>query len=341
MRGARGGRTIRPILSAMLTMALCAAGAAAPAHAADMLGIATSSPGSVYHSAGTAIATVANHEAGLQMTVQAFASPNVYLAGVNTGQVAFGVSNSGDAQLASAGEQHFAGRQMPKLRAVAVLFPLRQAIYVRKDSPIRSIADLRGRRLPTGFAGQKTIVPLFDAVLATDGLTVADLDEVRVPNIVGGANAFMEGSADAFFFALGAAKVREADASVGGIRALPLTNTPESLAALQAIWPAGYLSEARPGPANTGVLEPVFMMTHDAIIMTGADTPDAAVYALVRALHENPDALAGAFAPFRNFAPDRMISDIPGVQWHPGALAYYREIGQDSALAPEGGDAAR
>lgn len=314
-------------VAAGLAAALVWLCAGAPAGAGDLQAVAGSSPGSVFHSAATAIATVANEEAGLPMTVQAFASPNVFLPAVESGQIAFGVSNAGDLQLAASGELHFSGRALPGLRAVAVLFPLRMAIYVREDSPYRTLADLRGRRMPTGFAGQKTIRPLFDAVLATADLGVEDMNEVRVPHIVGGANAFMEGGAEAFFFALGAAKVREADAAVGGIRALDLGDTPEALAAIKSHWPAGYLDRVEPGPANTGVVEPVYTITHDAILVTGADTPDEDVRAMVRALHDNAQALGAAFGPFRLFRPDAMTSDIPGVTWHPAALAYYEELG--------------
>src|SRR5690606_23225211 len=286
--------------------------AAGPAHGA-MLSIGASSPGAVLHSAGAAIAQVLN-DAGIPATVQAFASPNVYLPAVDSGQIAFGVSNAGDVQLASAGEQHFEGRRLPNLRAVAVLFPLRQAVYVRADSDIRTLADLRGRRLPTGFAGQKTIVPLFNAVLATADLTVADLNEVRVPNITAGAQAFIEGSADAFFFAAGGAKVREAEASVsGGLRALDIPNTPEHLATIQRHWPAGYLDPLPPGPASPGVQEPIFTITHDAMILTSASTPDEVVYAMVKAIHDHRAELTVAFGSFRLLEPEAMWRDMPDV----------------------------
>lgn len=311
----------------LLLGAACAVLAPGAAGAGGLSSIAVSSPGSVFHSAGSALASVANEEGGLPMTVQAFASPNVYLPAVDAGQIAFGISNVGDARLAHVGEMHFTGRALARLRAAAVMFPLRMAVYVPKDSPIRTVADLRGRRLPTGFAGQKTLVPLVESLLATAGLTSEDVEQVRVPNVVSGANAFMERKADAFFFALGAAKVREADAAVGGLRVLPVEDTPEALAAVHRHWPAGYLLAVAPGPANTGVLEPTFALTHDAIVAAGTLTPDEAVYALVRTMHDNRDALRAAFGSFSLFDPNRMMVDIPGVDWHPGALAYYRDAG--------------
>jgi hypothetical protein len=182
--------------------------------------------------------------------------------------------------------------------------------------------------MPTGFAGQKTIVPLFNAVLATEDLTVADLQEVRVPNVTSGANAFIEGAADAFFFAAGGAKVREAEASVsGGVRALNIENTPENLAAIQRHWPAGYLDALQPGPASPGVTEPIFTITHDAVILTSASTPDDVVYGMVKAIHDHRAELAAAFGSFNLLRPEAMWREMPDVTWHPGALAFYADSG--------------
>ena len=60
------------------------------------------------------------------------------------------------------------------------------------------------------------------AMLATAGLTEADVKPVLVPNVVRSADDFMAGNADMFFFAFGGPKVREVDATVGGIRALEI-----------------------------------------------------------------------------------------------------------------------
>ena len=64
-----------------------------------------------------------------------------------------------------------------------------------------------------------------------------------------GADDFTSGAADMFFFAFGAPKVREVDATVGGIRALEI---PESgMAAAQEDHAQGYLTPAVPEPASS------------------------------------------------------------------------------------------
>ena len=76
--------------------------------------------------------------------------------------------------------------------------------------------------MPLGYSAMLTIDRLARAILATGGLTEKDVSPVLVPNVVGGANDFASGTADMFFFAFGAPKVREVDATVGGIRALEI-----------------------------------------------------------------------------------------------------------------------
>ena len=215
---------------------IAAIGAAAlfggSAYAAGPLGIATSNPGSLYHNIGTAIAKAANSH-GLNVTIQPATSPNQYLPAVGGGQFEFGIANLQEYEYALQGQAWFKGHASPGLRVVALLYPLKEAIFVRKDSTIKSVGDLKGKRMTDGFTAQHTIIPQLEAIYATAGLTRNDITKVQVPSVVAGANAFMAGQSDGFIFAQGAGKVREADAAVGGIRALPVPNTPESVAAIK------------------------------------------------------------------------------------------------------------
>ena len=64
----------------------------------------------------------------------------------------------------------------------------------------------------------RALEPTVRAILATAGLTEKDIKPVLVPNVVRSADDFISGAADMFYFAFGAPKVREVDATVGGIR---------------------------------------------------------------------------------------------------------------------------
>ena len=294
---------------------------------AQQLGIATSNPGSLYHSIGTAIAKAAN-EHGLSVTIQPATSPNQYLPAVNAGQIEFGIGNLEEFNYALQGKAWFKGSVNPNLRVVALLYPLKEAIFVRKDSKIMSVADLKGKRMTDGFTAQNTILPQLDAIYATAGMTRNDMVKVQVSSVIAGADAFMAGQSDGFIFAHGAAKVREADASVGGIRALPIPNTPEAAAAIKKHWSTGYLVEMKPGPAAPGVLAPGYFIAYPQLIFTNKNVPEATVEKMAKIIYENQAAMAQVFAPMKGFVPKKdMVGNTAPGQYHPGAIKFYKEVG--------------
>ena len=85
-------------------------------------------------------------------------------------------------------------------------------------------------------------------------------------------------------FAFGAPKVREVDASVGGIRVLEMdTNRmPEA----RKIMPYGYATEVGPGPIFVGVEKPMKVYTFDNIIFTNAKASDDFVYKILDTLEK-------------------------------------------------------
>jgi TRAP transporter TAXI family solute receptor len=294
---------------------------------AQQVSIGTSNPGSIYHATGTVLAKFLNEKADVRATIQPFASPNVFIPSIDAGEMQLGLANIAELQWALTGQEHFDGRPQRNLRAVAIAFPLRSTIFVRKDSPIRTLADLKGKNAVDGFTSQKIILPLLDAMYATAGMTRSDLKPVQVPNVVAGADAFASGKTDMFFFALAAPKPREVDAAVGGIRMISLPNTSEALAAVRKHFPPGYLRLENPGPGNVGVIEPGYSLAYDALVFAGAKTPDDVAYKVAKTMYENGPAMAEAAPPYRLFDPKGMAKDTKPLEYHPGAIRFYKEVG--------------
>lgn len=304
-----------------LTLALVSAGAAD-----EVISVAASVKGTLFDQAATAVAKVATNNAALRSTLRNYTSANVFIPAVARGQVDFGVANQYEVTLALTGHSYFEGRQQKNLRAVTVLFPLQTAVYVRQDSPFQRIADLKGRRMPDGYVANKIIVPLLEAILASDGLTRDDIDSLNVPGIVSGVDAFMSGRTDAFLIAVRAPKVREAHAREG-VRALSINNTPESLAAIRKHFPVAYLSLEEPGPASPGVIGPTWMVTYDTLLIASTGTDEDTVYHMTRALYENREHLIKASPAFRRFSQAAMAKDLGVLTYHAGAIRFYREQG--------------
>jgi TRAP transporter TAXI family solute receptor len=293
---------------------------------AQTVGIATSNPGSIFHNIGTAVAKAAN-DAGINATIQPATSPNQYIPLVNANEVEFGVGNLEEFNNALTGEAWFSGSVNPNIRVVGLIMPIKEAIFVRADSDIKTVADLKGKPMVDGYTAQQTILPQLDAIYATAGLSRADMQPVQVPSVVAGADAFIAGDSVGFIFAHGAGKVREADAAVGGIRALGVPDTEEARAAIKQHWKSGYVVKMEPGPANPGVLEPGTFIAYPQLVFTNAEVGDDVVYAMAKVLYESKDSMKASFPPFGAFNPKEMVGDTAPAEYHPGAIRFYKEVG--------------
>src|SRR5262245_22801487 len=269
-----------------LAVLACASGPAA----AQTYGLATMQPGTLAHSTGSAIAKVLKEKGGLNTLVQTTAGESVLIPMVAKGEIDLGIANLAEVQAAAEGSPPL----QPDLRLIGTIHPLRTAFWVRKDSPMQSIADLNGKRVPLGYSAMRTVDMLVQAQLALGGVTANDVKPVLVPNAIRGADDFIAGTADALYFAFGGPKVREADATVGGIRVLAIPDSPENLAASRKLFPYGYLTQVAPIPLYVGVTRPMQVYTFDYMLFASAKTK--AVYKMIDTLVNNKAELA-AIAP--------------------------------------------
>jgi hypothetical protein len=293
---------------------------------AQALGFGSAPQGSIGYNMSSAIAKVMAEDAKLQSRVQPYSGSSAVLPLVSSGELDLAVCNVLEAQEAANGEGPYNGRKQPNLRVLAVIFPLLSSIFVRKDSPIKSIADLKGKRIPAGFSAQVTLDRIIDAVLANGGVQRKDVVPVLVPNVIRGADDFVEGKIDGGFFALGAAKVLEVHKSTGGIRFLPMSDDPKAVAAMQKHMSYAYITEVKPGPAFAGIDVPTKLMAYDYLVTVGAHVKDETVYRIAKAMYENKPKLIESLGAFRGFNPNNMGKKMPA-QFHPGAVKFYQEKG--------------
>jgi len=294
----------------------------AGAAAAQTLGVATMQPGTLNNTTATAIAKMIQQKMRMQARLQPQAGESVLLPLVNNGEADFGIANILEVVEAHEGTAR-AGKQS-NLRVVAAIHPLRVAFFARKDSGIKSVPDLKGKRVPLGFSAMRTIDSLAQAGLAAGGLTVDDVQPVLVPNVIRSADDFMSGAADVFFFAMGAGKVSEADASVSGVRVVSTPNTPEALAAAQKIFKYLYFSELAPRPGLTGVLEQVNILTYDNLLVTSTNVKEEVVYKLLDTLATSKADLV-ATAPWLGEVSVEQYHKLYPVPYHPAAVRYFAE----------------
>jgi TRAP transporter TAXI family solute receptor len=285
-------------------------------------GIATMQPGTLNHTTGSAIAKVLKEKGGMNVLVQPTAGETTLIPMVGRAEAELGIANI--AEVVNVTKGGSAAGQQPDLRLIGSIHPLRTAFFVRKDGDLKAIADLKGKRVPVGYSAMRTIDTITNAVLATAKLTPAEVKAVPVPNVVRGADDFQSGNADVFMFAFGAAKVREGDASGGGVRVLEISEA--GMAESRKIFPYGYLSEVNPGPAFIGVTAPTKVFAYDNMLFTNAKVKDEIVYKIVETLENNKADLVAVQPALRDFSAAGLYKQYE-IPYHPGALKYFKEKG--------------
>ena len=296
------------------------------AAATQTVSISTTPAGSFTNSAGVAMAKVVSEKTKIHAVTTAQAQQGH--VPVNSGAAEFGMSNSFDATFYVTGTGEYEGQGEHKnIRLVASLIPYRVAMHVRADSEIKTLKDLKGKRLSSGFNAQKTIKRIISAHLANAGMSYSDVSEVLTPNVSRSAQDFSAGKTDVLFFALGSAAVKQAAATVGGLRVLQIDASPEGIKRLQEVLPGSYVIEVKPSPAIEGLTGPTKVVAFDMVFFANPKVPDDVVYQVTKALHENKSALATAFRPFGLLNPGKMAKPVKGLTFHPGAKKYYQEIG--------------
>ena len=284
--------------------------------------------GSIFYSSSATLGKLMSEKLAMQVRVQPMGGSSTYIPLLNRGEVDFGLTNVDDAVKSFNGKGGFS-RPNPNLRLMAATFFLTFGILVPGDSPIQKVSELKGVTMPSGYRSQVTGAVLQDAALATGGLTMKDVRGIPTPSLFSGTDMLGAGKVEAASLAVGAAHVARANvdlSSRGGVRFLDMEDTPKTRAAIRKFLPARFVT-VQPGGNRAGVVKPTKLIGYSVFFTTHHKMPDEVVYNLVKMLRANKDALVKGTPVFAGFNPGRMTEEV-GVPWHPGAIKFYKEIGQ-------------
>jgi TRAP transporter TAXI family solute receptor len=313
---------IRFRLAALAAVAWLACG---PADA-QVMTLVTTPAGSFTNSLGSAIAKVIVEKTGMKATVSAQQSHGH--EAVNDGAAELSVVTISDLQQFVTGTIDWVGKGEKKnIRVIGAMIPIMTVGYVRLDSDIKTLADVKGKRVPWGFPVQKSVQRVVVSQLLGAGITEKDIQPVPARNIVQSADDFAAGKTDIFWFALGSGKVKQVDAKVGGLRAIPLETNAKALAAMEEYVPGSYVVRLKPSPGLEQIKSEIPVQAYDVVFFTNAKTPDDVIYKITKAVHDNKADMAAVFPALNRFHPEQMAKKYKVLQYHPGAIKYFTEKG--------------
>ncbi len=305
------------------TAALGFAGAAM----AQTVGFATLPPGAINNITVQVLSKVVQRNSGLKVRVIPFRGGKAIQFALNDKKAEFGISEVASMTAGLTGIDEFKKRPTKNLRLAFRLRPLVVGFFVRKDSPIKTVADMKGKRYPSKWSQFPNAIPLSLGIFATEGMTFKDIKGVPVTNIIRGANDFKAGKLDIGFFAVGAPKMAEVNSAVGGIRWLSIDKTPAKLKRMQGVRPDYYIATVKPNPINAGITGPTNLMGVDTVIMAGVHVSNDAVEKFLGAIHPNKAELVKGHPLFRGFNPKLMAKQYSVARYHPGAISFFKKKG--------------
>ena len=293
--------------------------------------IATPPQGSIYYSFAGIFAKILDDYSGMSARVQALAGSSAYIPAISEGKIELGINNANDLRLAAHGEKPFI--KSPNIRVATVMCPLLVGICVRNNSDIKTLKDLKGKKVAAKYPAQLAIALNVETMIASAGMTWADVKEVPVTNSPAGIQALIEGRVDAAAFAIMGAAVKEADATIpGGLRFLAVVDTPEGASSMARVWPGSYPFMVKAGaPGTVGIKQDQPMMAYDIVLSTGTKISDDVVYAVTKTLYEHADAIQKGHNMLERFSKDKMAKTNATVPYHDGAIKFYKEVGLWSA----------
>jgi TRAP transporter TAXI family solute receptor len=309
-----------------------AAGAAAalvpglPAFAqSKRITIGTNPAGSIYYSLGGGMAKVLTEKMGVQAIVQPLAGSSVALPLVNANELTSALSSTLDTGAAYRGDLEYQGKAMKNLRSLARIFSLPYTFTVRADSGIKTMADLKGKKVVMEFKALLGLKPMNEALVKAGGLQLSDITPISVGGLKQGLDAVADKTADASAVAAGIPMVQEMHASVpGGVRYLNVTgpNATDDFMAQQL--PGSSLMKLEPNARMPEVTEPVTIGTYDVFLVVGKDLSDADANKMTTILVDSWAELQKDYPALRGSKLADLSRSSNVVPYHPGAIAAYK-----------------
>jgi TRAP transporter TAXI family solute receptor len=294
-------------------------------HAQQFFRIGTGGTAGTYYPVGGMIANVVTQPGKIAATAQSSAGSVANVNAVMSGSAESGFSQADVATWAYTGTGVWEGRPAVKgLRLIANLYPESVHIVARKGSGIKSVADLKGKRVALDEPGSGTLLNA-RTILAAYGLKDADLrPEYIKPGPA--ADKMKDGALDAFFFTGGApaGAIAELAASGAGIELVAIDGAQAD--ALRRS--SGFFA---PDTIAAGTYKDVGAaktLSVGAQWVTSDKADANLVYEIVKKLYsaEGQQAMGAGHAKGKFITKENAILGA-GIPFHPGAERFYKEAG--------------
>ena len=260
---------------------------------------------------------------GIKVTAESSGASVANAKLIGAGDTDFAILQNDIAFYAHNGKDGVVKRPMKNLLGVATLFPEHCQIIARKDSKIKSVADLRGKKVAIGPVGSGTTENAAQ-ILDAWGMTFEDLGKTEQLTASQAADYMKDGRLDAAFYsvALGAAVITDTALMI------PMDIVPiegPNVDKLIEKYPF-YAKQTVPAGTYKNNDTDVPTVSVMAMLSANADIEANIVYSILKAVYADLPQLKKAHAKFKGIEEKNALVGM-SIPLHPGAQKYFKEVG--------------
>lgn len=312
------------ILGALAGAALLISGAAQAQQ--KTLSIATGGTGGVYYPLGGGLANILTKQIpGLSATAEVTGGSVDNLKLVGAGRADIGFSQVDAAVDAINGQDKFKGSPV-KVRALAVLYPNQMHVATVESTGIKTMKDLKGKRVSTGSTGSATEVMAFRLIEAAGLDREKDVRRERL-GVAESVNAIKDRKIDAFFWVGGIPTAAVTDLAATPGSKLVLIDHAEYLKAMNDKHGQLYSQTEIPAGSYAGQTVANKNISVWNLLMADERMSEADAYNVVKILFDRIDDMIAVHSEAKSIVLGNQSKALSNIPFHPGAVKYFAERG--------------
>ncbi|MCJ8501068.1 TAXI family TRAP transporter solute-binding subunit [Desulfatitalea alkaliphila] len=316
-------RTRRTAMAIGLTLLLILGLGLQPAAADERIAIGTASTGGTWYPLGGGVANMINkYIEGYYAAAHPSGASIENIRAIVKKQDALALSMPDTAFQAYRGLEAFEGKPVKELRGLLATYPIDIQFYTLAKSDIRTIKDLKGKKVAVGAPGSGTEA-MARYVLNVYGLTYDDIDE-RFLSATETSEAIKDGNIDVGIVTLGTPAPTLMDlSSQRDIRFLDIE--PDVAEAINKEFPA-YFPTTIPAGTYTKQDKPHHTLSWMGLFVVHQDMSEQFAYDILRAVFDHKDELDKIHSQFKKITVENSVKGM-SIPWHPGAEKFFKERG--------------
>ena len=285
------------------------------------INIATGGTAGTYYPIGGAMAEILNKAIpGMNASAQSTGATVANINMLKEGSVDLAIVQNDITYYAVNGTEMFKDKKVENLRGIAALYPETCQIVTLESTGIKSVADLKGKRVAVGAAGSGAEANARQ-ILEAYGITYDDIDE-QFLSFGEAASALKDGNVDAAFVTAGFPTAAVQDiTSQNKVRLLPIEA--DKADALIAKYPF-YTKTKIPAGTYAGFDEEVPGISVMAMLVATDKVDEKLGYDITKALFDNIEKLQAAHSAAKQITKES-AKDGMSIGLNAGAERYYKE----------------